>query len=367
MFNRWTLVRVALTSVLLAIAVKVAVIYSSSDTVTLVPAQPDTIRPAPIRIASPTTAQSTGDMMVYPLANFDVQGHRGARGLKPENTLPAFEVALDLGVDTLELDLHLTADDVVVIWHDPTIEPGKCYLDPSISAPTAPDPEARGTATSALMIRQLTFEQLQQYRCDRNPDPRIFPDQDRDPTELAGDRYQILRLEQLFDFVAEYNASPQKEASQRQNGATVRFNLETKRQPRNPATIGDDFDGVSAGTFERAIVDLVERYNLTNRVTIQSFDHRSLWAVKQIAPQIRLSALISEPAAVDQLAAQGSAILSPRFTLVTPTLLAQAHAQGLKVIPWTVNEPEEMERLIVMGVDGLITDRPDLLLALEKR
>jgi glycerophosphoryl diester phosphodiesterase len=362
MLNRWTLVRIALTSVLLAIAVRVAVFYAPSGTPTLTPAQPN-----PIRIASPTTAESASDMVVYPLANFDVQGHRGARGLKPENTLPAFEVALDLGVDTLELDLHLTADDVLVVWHDPAIERSKCYLDPSHVAPTAPDPEGSGVSAAALMIRQLTFDQLQEYRCDRNPDPRLFPDQDREPTALAGDHYQIISLDQLFQFVADYAASAQKNTGQRQNAATVRFNIETKRQPNNPAAIGDDFDGVTPGLFEQAIVDLVQRRNVTQRVTIQSFDHRSLWAVRRIAPQMRLAALISESTSVDALATQGSTILSPRFNLVTPTLLAQAHAHGLKVIPWTVNEPEEMQRLIEMGVDGLITDRPDLLLALEKK
>lgn len=357
MFNRWTLLRVALTSALLVIAVRVAVIYAPSDTLTLVPVQ----------IASPTTAESTGDMMVYPLANFDVQGHRGARGLKPENTLPAFEIALDLGVDTLELDLHLTADDVVVIWHDPAIDRSKCYLDPSHAVPTAPNPEDNRVPSSALMIRQLTFDQLQAYRCDRNPDPTLFPEQDREPTALAGDRYQIISLDQLFQFVAEYTTSTQKSASQRQNAASVKFNIETKRQPNNPATIGDDFDGAAPGLFEREIVSLVQARNLSNRVTIQSFDHRSLWAVRQITPQIRLAALISEPTSVDELASLGISILSPRSTLVTPSLLAQAHARGLKVIPWTVNDQEEMQRLITMGVDGLITDRPDLLLALEKK
>lgn len=366
MFNRWTLVRVALTSVLLVVAVKVAVFYAPVDAPTQATLLPDAIRPNPIRMTSPT-AESEGDMMVYPLANFDVQGHRGARGLKPENTLPAFEIALDLGVDTLELDLHLTADDVVVVWHDPVIDRSKCALDPSLGAPTAPDPDARGVDESALMIRRLTFAQIQEYRCDRNPDPRLFPDQDRDATTLAGDRYQIISLDQLFQFVESYAISAQKTVAQRQNASMARFNLETKRRPDNPDAIGDEFDGTTPGVFERAIVNLVQAHNLTNRVTIQSFDHRSLWAVGQIAPQIRLAALISEPTAVDALAAKGSAILSPRSTLVTPMLLAQAHAHGLKVIPWTVNEPEEMQRLITMGVDGLITDRPDLLLALEKK
>ncbi len=354
MFNRWTLVRVSFTSILLVIAVKVAVFNAPLNAPTL----------SPVEIASPTTSDASGEMVVYPLANFDVQGHRGARGLKPENTLPGFETALDLGVDTLELDLHLSADDVVVVWHDDVVEATKCRLDSALSAPTAPDPSR--APREELLIRRLTFAQLQEYRCDRNPDSRAFPEQNDQPTALAGDDFRIVSLDQLFQFVADYARDPDKGLAQRQNARIVRFNLETKRNPDDPAAIGDDFDGQSPGFFERAIVDQIHAHRVSSRITIQSFDHRSLWAIRQIEPQVRLSALVTESPSVSALASQGSTVLSPRADLVTPTLLAQAHAHGVKVIPWTINEPEQMQRLISMGVDGLITDRPDLLLALEK-
>ncbi len=298
-------------------------------------------------------------------AGFDVQGHRGARGLKPENTLPAFETALDLGVTTLEVDLLFSADEVVVIWHDVGITADKCRLDPAATEPLPPDPDQTGLPKSALRVRKLTFDQLNGYRCDRNPEPADFPEQNNDPTALAGDRYQIISLAGLFDFVLAYTESEQKTAAQRANAAKTRFNLETKRKPNDPSAIDDGFDGQSPGPFERAIVAVIEDYGFVDRVTIQSFDHRSLWAVRQLKPEIQLSALTTrnqhDP---PSYAAQGAAIWSPNAQDLTTSLLQSAHGSGLLVIPWTVNDPEDMRALIALGVDGLITDRPDLLVNL---
>jgi glycerophosphoryl diester phosphodiesterase len=298
--------------------------------------------------------------------SFDVQGHRGARGLKPENTLPAFETALDLGVTTLEMDLHLTADGVVVVWHDPEIDKGKCGLDPG-TAVDAPDPDSLIAQGPKLMISNLTFEQVQAYRCDRNPDFDKYPDQNPDPTPLAGDDYWIVSLGELFDFVDAYSRSESKSDAQRENASRVQFNVETKRRPDQPKLINDGFDGVKPGPFELAILEQVKQRNLTGRVIIQSFDHRSLWAIRSVNREIRLAALIwhgmsDEPA---DLAAKGANIWSPVYRMATPALLAQAHKAGMTVIPWTVNEPEEMRRLIEMGVDGIISDRPDLLINLR--
>lgn len=327
--------------------------------------------PVPTPLLPPTatpaaaTATTAGPAAAAPSSApaFDVEGHRGTRGLRPENTLPAFETALDLGVTTLELDLHWSADDEIVIWHDDGIPAAKCRLDPA-STVDAPDPDRAPPAS--LRIRQLTLAQLRSYRCDRNPDPGRFPDQKPDPTTLAGDDYGLHTLAELFDFVAAYADSPHKSEAQRANARRVFFNIETKRKPNDPAAIGDGFDGVQPGPFEQAIVALVSARGLTGRVIVQSFDFRSLWAVAQLAPTLRLAALTSRPlapAAVVDLAARGASILSPRSTLVTPALIEQAHAAGLLVIPWTVDDPQAMRRLIEMGVDGLISDRPDWVLA----
>ncbi len=297
---------------------------------------------------------------------FDVQGHRGARGLKPENTLPAFETALDLGVTTLELDLHLTADGVVVVWHDPLIDKDKCGLDSGAEV-DAPDPDSLIVQGPKLMISNLTFEQVKAYRCDRNPDPDVFREQNSDPTMLAGDDYQIVSLSELFDFVDAYSQSDSKREAQRENASLVQFKIETKRVPGEPKMINDRFDGVNPGPFEKAILELVEERGLAGRVIFQSFDHRSLWAIRSIDKDIRLSALIRPgfPAEPVDLAAKGANIWSPSARSVTPSLVDQVHEAGMTVIPWTVNEPEDMRRLIEMGVDGLISDRPDLLINLR--
>ncbi len=293
---------------------------------------------------------------------FDVQGHRGARGLQPENTLPAFETALDLGVSTLELDLHLTADGEVVIWHDEAIGRDKCGLSDMAAPPLPPDPDNRSAAADTLYLSRLAFADLQRYRCDRNPEPGRFPDQRATPTTLAGDNYQIVRLADLFAFVERYADSDAKSAAQRANAAAVNFNIETKRKLDDPAAIGDDFDGVNPGRFEQEIARVVTAAGLTKRVIVQSFDHRSLWAMHTLLPDVRLAALTTGPAALPEFAERGAVIWSPNYTTLSAAQLDEAHALGLAVIPWTVNDPVDMQRLIAMGVDGLITDRPDRLL-----
>lgn len=314
--------------------------------------------------ASPTVLQEPAAVEASP--PFDVQGHRGARGLKPENTLPAFETALDWEVTTLELDLHYTADGQVVVWHDPAIDAAKCRLDPA-TAVVAPDPDDPSLAEDELMISHLTWEQLGAYRCDRNPDPSLFPEQDNEATPLAGADYRIVTLAQLFDFVAAYEVAEAKTESQRDNAGSVQFNLETKRRPDRPEAINDGFDGVAPGPFEQAIMSLVAERNLVERTIIQSFDHRSLWAVRQLDDQIRLAALTSRRLPqLPSLAANGASIWSPNAGDVTVQRLAEAHEAGLLLIPWTVNEPDEMRRLIALGVDGLISDRPDLLMTIAR-
>ncbi|MFQ5554643.1 MAG: glycerophosphodiester phosphodiesterase family protein [Acidimicrobiia bacterium] len=298
-------------------------------------------------------------------APLDVQGHRGARGLRPENTLPAFETALDLGVTTLELDLHLSADGRIVVWHDPEIDADKCRLADG-AADDVPDPDDVLVPSRDRRIRALTVAQLEGYRCDRNPDEGRFPDQTAEPTTLAAD-FGIVTLGELFDFVAGYAVSDTKTAQQRREAAGVIFNIETKRKVGEPGTIGDGFDGVNAGPFEMEILRVVAEHDLRSRVVIQSFDHRSLWAVHALDPGIALAALsVREGVDFGALAANGATIWSPNQDAVTAQRLADAHAAGLSVIPWTVNGQADMERLVDLGIDGLITDRPDLLLEMVR-
>lgn len=294
------------------------------------------------------------------VTDLDVQGHRGARGLRPENTLPSFELALDLGVTTLELDLHYSADGRVIVWHDPVIDPDKCGLSPT-AAVGVPDPEASDDVD--LAVRNLTAGQLADYACDRNPDQGRFPEQRPDPGDLAGDDYRIVTLGELFAFVADYAASGLKTEAQRTNAANVTFNIETKRDPADPDAIGDGFDGQQAGPFELAVLGVVAAAGLEHRVIVQSFDHRSLRAIAATESLVRLAPLtrdrVRDPG---QYAEWGAFIWSPRATTLSADAVELAHGAGLLVVPWTVNDLLEMEELISMGVDGIITDRPDLLL-----
>lgn len=302
----------------------------------------------------------SGEDLVSPA--IDVEGHRGARGLKPENSLPAFETALDLGVTTLELDLHLTADGVVVIWHDDRIDGEKCGVDDGTGL-DVPDPDSLIKWGDGLMISQLTLAEVQAYRCDRNPDRGVFPEQNNDPTPLAGDNYHIVALTDLFDFVAAYSLSEVKSESQRTNASQVQFNIETKRKPDSPKAINDGFDGENPGPFELEIMSVVAQYGLEKRVIIQSFDHRSLWAIRSLNDEIRLAALTSRTTGdLAGYAASGATIWSPNYTALTQRLIDEAHEVGLLVIPWTVNDRDDMDDLIGMGVDGLISDRPDIIM-----
>jgi glycerophosphoryl diester phosphodiesterase len=211
------------------------------------------------------------------------------------------------------------------------------------------------------MIRSLDAAQLAGYRCDRNPDPQRFPDQAAQPTVIAGDNYSITTLDDLLDFVAVYAESDAKTDVQRKHASVVRFNMETKRKPKDPENIDDGFDGVHAGPFELRILEIVSEHGLEERVIIQSFDYRSLWAVHELDPTLTLAAL-SKGGSVnfEDIHERGASIWSSDYNDVTESTLGAAHQAGLEVIPWTVNEPDLMDRLVNMGVDGLITDRPDL-------
>lgn len=290
---------------------------------------------------------------------FDLQGHRGARGLAPENTLPAFERALDIGVTTLELDIGVTADGVVVVAHDP-------YLNPLITRDAAGQwlPGPRGP-----LLRSLTLAQLQAYDVGR-----IQPGTSYARTfdaQQGRDGVRIPTLAQVFDLVKARRAEQ------------VRFNIETKIHPGRP----DDTVGAQAMT--QALLGVVREAGLAQRVAIQSFDWRTLQLVQRLEPGIptvyltnegfsdnnnvrdgswnagfTLAALGSVPAMVK---AAGGTAWSPNLAAVGEERVRQAQALGLKVIPWTVNGPADMDRLIDWGVDGIITDYPDRLRAAMQR
>jgi glycerophosphoryl diester phosphodiesterase len=289
--------------------------------------------------------------LALPASAFDLQAHRGGRGLMPENTLPAFENALAIGVDTLELDIGVTADGVVVISHDPS-------LNPQITRDAAGQwlPPGKGP-----LIRSLTFAQLQAFELGRiRPDT---PYATTFNTQQPRDGTRLPTLASLFDRVKALKAE------------RVRFNIETKISPSEPQ------DTVSVDAMTRALLKVVRDSGMASRVTVQSFDWRTLQLVQQLEPTIRTVYLTIQTANTDNVRdgwtaglrladhgsvprmvkAAGGAVWSPNGGAVTEALVKEAHALGLQVVPWTINNPADLDRLLGWGVDGLITDYPDRL------
>jgi glycerophosphoryl diester phosphodiesterase len=298
---------------------------------------------------------------------FELQGHRGARALHPENTLPSFEAALDAGVSSVETDVHLTRDGVAVLCHDPLLCDPPCRL-------LQPGP----TAASALppLVSRLTLADLRGYRADRNLDPSRFPDQSAAVTPLAAlfaeqhglHPYGIPTLEELLRFTATYagelGVRAGKSERQRLRAQSVVFDLELKRVPFHPETINDGYDGTSPGLLEKRIVETVWRAGVTTRTTVRSFDHRCVRLLRRMEPGLKGAVLIAEiaPVAPAELVERADAqVYCPGYLFLDEAIVRQVHSAGARVLPWTVNQPEHWQRLLDWGVDGITTDVPDRL------
>jgi len=253
-----------------------------------------------------------------------VHGHRGARARRPENTLPAFEYAIALGVDALEMDLAVTKDNVIVISHDPTMEPPICM----------------GPLKSAV-IRELTLAEVRQWDCGAAPNPHF-------PAQQAISGTRMPTLDDVFELAP--------------RGA-FDYNLETKSFPDKPEYTPPPEE------FALLVLQKIRRYRLEQRTILQSFDFRTLVAMRKLAPEIRLSALVENDARdfVAIAAEAGNAeIVAPDFHLVTPQKVEEAHRAGLQVVPWTANAPADWDMLIQAKVDGVISDDPAELIAYLK-
>ncbi|HLJ92459.1 MAG TPA: glycerophosphodiester phosphodiesterase family protein [Gemmataceae bacterium] len=306
------------------------------------------------------------------MTSFELQGHRGARGLRPENTLPAFEVAFDLGVSSIETDVHLTNDGVPVLIHDARIHSGLCRLR---LGGTAPDPAHQPA------VRSLSLAELRDYRADRNPDPGRFPRQVATPTPLAQlfaeradiDPYGVPTLAELFAFAQAYagqlGAQAGKTDRQRQKANRLWFDLELKRMPFHADRIGNDFQGDAPALLEAQAVRVVRDAGFVRRTRVRSFDHRSVRAVHQLEPGLVTAVLIAETAPVNpsELVRQAEArIYCPDYRFLDLIQIRQLHAEGIPVIPWTVNESADWLQLLDWGVDGITTDYPGELAAVLK-
>jgi glycerophosphoryl diester phosphodiesterase len=306
-----------------------------------------------MRLALPIVAC----LVASPAFGFDVQGHRGARGLAPENTLPAFAKALSIGVDTLELDVGLTSDFTVAIAHDRTLNPD-----------IARGPDGAYVAPG-IAIRSLSLDRLKQYDVGVLRPGSNYAKQFPEQAAVPGTR--IPTLAELTELV------------ERSGNRTVRFNIETKLSPLAPE------ETIAPDRFAAILVETLRNIGIASRTTIQSFDWRTLKAVQRIAPEIPTVCLtiergggdnvqrgrpgpspwtagldIDEFGSVPRLVKAASCkVWSPFHGDVTPAALAEAKSLGLSTVVWTVNDPADMTRLIEAGVDGIISDYPDRLRA----
>ena len=286
---------------------------------------------------------------------FDIEAHRGGRALMPENTLASFANALSMGVDTLELDIGVTADGALVVSHERGLNPD-----------LARGPDGAWVAAPGIPFVRLPLAEIKKYDVGRiRPDSayaKQFPDQHAVPGT------PIPTLSEVFALV------------RKSGDGHVRFNIETKIDPNHPDESPDP------QRFVTLLLDLVAAEKFEDRIMVQSFDWRTLLLVQKLAPAIptvyltlqkgnaptvSLQGATEWTAGFDPAAHRGSlprtikdaggAIWSPYFGDVTPELIAESHGLGLKIVVWTVNKKDDIARLIDAGVDGIISDRPDLL------
>jgi glycerophosphoryl diester phosphodiesterase len=273
----------------------------------------------------------------------DLQGHRGARGLFPENTLAGFSAALAIGVDSFELDVAVTADGVPVVSHDPALNPD-----------LARGPGGDWLAARGPLIRTLRLAELAAYDVGRLRPGSAYAAQF--PDQVPRDGASIPTLAEVLAV-----------------DPAARFNLELKTFPAHPDwTIG-------ATAMAEAVVAVAEQTGAIGRITVESFDWRGPRQVRRLRPDLPLAWLTSPDSVAEAavwwggpipadyggsvprvVAAEGGPIWAPHHADLTAALIEEAHALGLAVLAWTVNEAEAIRRLLRAGIDGLITDRPDI-------
>jgi len=269
--------------------------------------------------------------------NFDVQGHRGCRGLMPENTIPAMIKALDLGVTTLEMDVVITKDKKVVLSHDQ-------WFAQEIT--TKPDGTYMGEREERKFnIYWMTYDEVKTFDVGMKPHPR-FPEQQK---------VKAIKplLSDVVDSVRNYMMTRRKPFPY--------YNIETKSNP--------EFDGVfqpKPDEFVELLMAVIKEKGIEDHTIIQSFDFRTLQYLHEHYPNVMTAMLIEDfdkRSLNDQLKALGftPTIYSPDYSLVNHDLMKKCHQQNIKVIPWTVNDKETINKLKTMGVDGIITDYPNLL------
>ncbi|MEM6737756.1 MAG: glycerophosphodiester phosphodiesterase family protein [Bacteroidota bacterium] len=267
----------------------------------------------------------------------DIQGHRGARGLAPENSIPAFLMAAQMGINTLELDLVVSKDSKLVVSHEPYFSPEFC-LNPS-NEPIPRD--------SIINIYELDYNEIQQYDCGSKGNAR-FPEQRKIST------YKPL-LKDVLDSVESFFTGKDR---------PINYNIELKTRKET-----DDVFHPNPSVFSDMVYDLISEMGLWEKVNIQSFDFRTLQYFRKEYPNVKLALLIENQLPwkqnIDSLGFIPE-IYSCYFDLLSEDHVKELQNEGMKVIPWTVNEIHEIEKMISLGVDGIITDYPNKVLTITK-
>lgn len=284
-------------------------------------------RPGNLHLSQPSA-------VIQPM--LDLQGHRGARGLLPENTIPAFEKALNLGVTTLEMDVVITKDRQVVVSHEPWFS-GTICTKPS-GEPIPHDNE------KSYKIFEMTYAEVKTFDCGLRGNPR-FPRQEKMAVHKP-------LLQDVIAFAEAHERRPDEPA--------ILYNIETKSTPA-----GDNVFHPDPADFTQLLIEVLEATNILDRATIQSFDPRTLQVARQLKPDLSLALLVGDHDTMDfaghiENLGFTPSIYSPYYKLVDKALLEAAHARNMLVIPWTINTLEEMQMLVDLGVDGIITDYPDI-------
>lgn len=257
---------------------------------------------------------------------FDIEGHRGARGLYPENTIVGFIEALKLGVNTLEMDVVISKDGQVVLSHDPTINCEIC--------------EYCGDGKEKR-IYQLDYNTIKTIDCGSKGNSK-FPEQKK--------MYAVKPL--LTDVIDSVEAF-----IKRNNLPPVYYNIETKSTPA-----GDGTEHPAPDMFAKMMYDVLKQKGILNRSIVQSFDPRTLQAIHKADATVTTALLVFNADGFNKNIKRlgfTPAIYSPNYLLVNSKLVKACHAKGIKVIPWTVNDEDKMKKMKELGVDGIISDYPD--------
>ena len=265
--------------------------------------------------------------------NFDIEGHRGCRGLYPENTIVAFINAVKLGVNTLEMDMQISKDGQIVISHDP-------YMGDNICS----TPEGKPVSAADLdkyKIYTLTYDEIKKFDCGSRGNAK-FPEQQKVSSSKP-------LLSEVIDTVEKYIKA--------NNLPPVKYNIETKSTPS-----GDDINHPKPAVFARMVYDKIKQKGVLDKCIIQSFDPRTLQEIHKIDPAITTALVVENLKGLKgNLKVLGFRpdIYSPNYMLVNKKLVAACHRQHIKILPWTVNDEKKMIELKAMGVDGIISDYPD--------